>query len=325
MISNKTLAKGFACLTLLWVAAVTGFALITRDMTLPDARGMPIAALPADAFDGNRALNDIVTQVSFGPRAPGAMGHASTIAYIRTELSKTSAASTELQEWEEGGHPYTNIIARFSPENPRRILLATHYDSIVRAWRDKDHANATMPGANNSASGVALLLETARALGDLPKTPAGVDMVFFDGEEGPKALGEGDKQWRPIGSPYFVQHMESWYGGGKPETAAVFDMVCYRDLVLKPEGFSIRSARNEVARFWHIGATAYPAIFSKEHAATPIADDQRPLQKAGIPAFLVIGFEYEPWYDTTEDTPDKCSGDALQAVGMTLLRYIYSR
>src|SRR6202041_2710035 len=132
-------------------------------------------------------------------------------------------------------HAMTNIIAPIDPDAPRRMILGTHYDSIIRAYADKEHPEAPMPGANNSASGVALLLETARALSTLPPPPVGVDFVFFDGEEGPKSLGEGDREWRPLGSPYFAQHLEDFYPNAKPEQAVLFDMVCYKNLELNEE------------------------------------------------------------------------------------------
>ena len=98
----------------------------------------------------------------------------------------------------------TNIIARFKPYNPRRVIVATHFDSIVKAYRDTKKPDAPMPGANNSASGVALLLETARVLSEMPEAPpVGIDMIFFDGEEGSISIGAGDPNSHPIGSPLF--------------------------------------------------------------------------------------------------------------------------
>jgi len=323
MLSNRALARYFGIAALLWVTTLVIVSSFKQDTRLPDMRHLTLPAIPGDAWNGHRALADIVTQVSFGRRAPNTEGHAKTIEYIKVELARAPVASIETQEWTEGDLKLTNIIARIAPENPNRIVLATHYDSIVRAYRDKDYPNEIMPGANNSASGVALLLETARALGGLPPPPVGIDFVFFDGEEGAQSLGEGDKQWAPLGSPYFAARLNNWYPKQKPRAAAVFDMVCYQKLRLKPELFSLRSAREDVAKFWHIGNSIAPGLFTKEATPTPIDDDHTALQKAGIPAFLVIGFEYDPWYNTTQDTPDKCSAENLQAVGRTLLGYIF--
>jgi Zn-dependent M28 family amino/carboxypeptidase len=294
-----------------------------------------LLALPAHAqtnvevslWQGKRALSDIARQLSFGVRALDTAGHQKTIDDIKAEMKKLGIETTE-QRWHSNvagqSHDLTNLIARFAPDNPRRIILGTHYDSIVRAYRDKDHPDAPMPGANNSASGVALLLETARAV-TAAKTPprAGIDFVFFDGEEGPVSLGAGDPHWQPLGSPYFAEHLDALYPAAKPVEAVIFDMVCWREEKLKPEQASLLYASDQVNRFWNIGRTFAPTFFSAQPTTEPIFDDQIALNQARIPSFLVIGFEYEPWFNTTEDTLDKCSEAALNAVGRTLMRYIY--
>jgi hypothetical protein len=294
-----------------------------------------LLALPARAqtnadialWQGKRALEDIARLLSFGPRAPGTEGHQKTIDYITAEMKKLGINSTA-QRWHSTvagqSHDLTNVIARFAPDNPRRIILGTHYDSIIRAYRDPDHPEAPMPGANNSASGVALLLETARALrAAKAPPPAGIDFVFFDGEEGPIALGAGDPHWQPLGSPYFAQHLGELYPAAKPEQALIFDMVCWREEKLRPEQASLLYASDQVNRFWTIGRTFAPAFFSATPTSEPIFDDQIALNQARIPSFLVIGFEYEPWFNTTQDTLDKCSEAAMNAVGRTVMRYIY--
>jgi len=149
-------------------------------------------------WQGQRALADINTLVGFGPRAMDVPGHRKTIDMIVAEMKKLGVTARE-QSWNSTvagqNHAMTNVIAPMYPEAARRLILGTHYDSIIRAYADKDHPDAPMPGANNSASGVALLLETARAL-HAQKTPPGigVDFIFFDGEEGPLSLGAVDPQ-----------------------------------------------------------------------------------------------------------------------------------
>lgn len=280
------------------------------------------------AWSGQRAMNDISTQLSFGVRALDSRGHERTVGFIVRELAATSAR-VSLQQWSETEgsetHHLTNIIARFDPKQPRRILLGTHYDSIARAYRDSMRPNAPMPGANNSASGVALLLETARVLSASRRRPnEGVDIVFFDAEEGPKSLGAGDPQWRALGSPYFARHIEENYLTGLPTESIIFDMVCYRRLQLFPEASSLQSEPDRVRAFWRLGREIAPSIFLDAPEAGPIGDDQTALIHAGIPSDLIIGFDYDPWFNTTKDTVDKCSASSLSAVGTTLLAYLFS-
>jgi len=279
-------------------------------------------------WQGKRALADIVRQVGFGVRAMDTPGHRKTIDMIEAELRALGLSPRE-QSWHSTvagqNHAMTNIIAPMYPGATPRMILGTHYDSIVRAYRDPDHPDAPMPGANNSASGVALLLETARALRAQKIPPGiGVDFVFFDGEEGPISLGAGDAHWQPLGSPYFTEHLAETYPAAKPQQAMIFDMVCWREEKLHPEQASLLYAADQIDKFWNIGRTFAPAFFNATPTPVPIFDDQIALDDASIPAFLVIGFEYEPWFNTTGDTPDKCSEAALDGVGRSVLRYIYA-
>ncbi len=285
--------------------------------------------VPIENWKGERAMADIAAQLQFSPRSIGAPGHEQTIRFIEAELAKTSAKAIRTQRWsytapDGTAYQLTNIIASFNPENPRRIIAGTHYDSLVRAYRDRESPNAPMPGANNSASGVAVLLETARVLSGLPDTPLGVDFVFFDGEEGPKALGAGDPDWIALGSPYFAEHLDEVYPRGKPEKSVIFDMVCYRNLDLSPDASSVAYAKQDVLKFWEIGRSIAPSVFHLGPLEAPIGDDQTALAGAGIPSFLVIDFKYEPWFNTTQDTIDKCSAASLEAVGRTLVKYLYA-
>jgi Zn-dependent M28 family amino/carboxypeptidase len=271
-------------------------------------------------------MQDIVKQLSFGARSLNTPGHQVEIGWIKSELEAASlpvvVQSGTTEEQRGRRFAMTNIIGRLNPMLQKRIIVGTHYDSIIRAYADRQDPNGPMPGANNSASGVALLLETARWLAH--DKSVGVDFVFFDGEEGPLSLGAGDPNWYPIGSPYFVSRLAELYPGRRPAKGVIFDMVCYDKLVLKPEPSSLRAAEADVIKFWSIGTRIAPAIFKPTLASGTIFDDQTALNEAGIPSFLVIGFEYDPWFNTTRDTADKCSAHSLEAVGRTLAQYLLS-
>ncbi|MGJ5007711.1 M28 family peptidase [Bradyrhizobium oligotrophicum] len=291
------------------------------------------AAHAADAkielWDGQRAMSVIADLLRFTPRSMGEPGHQKTIDYIKDAMAKSAADAVLTQSFSAKGDdgkaiPLTNIIARFQVQNPRRVIVATHYDSIIKAYRDPKSPDAPMPGANNSASAVALLLETARVLSLSPRPDVGIDLIFFDGEEGPKSLGAGDPTWRPLGSPHFAANLKTYYPTHKPEKAVDFDMVCDRDLKLQPEPSSLASALPEVKKFWSIGSRIAPQAFSPEPTTYPISDDHTALQQAGIPSFLVIDFDYEPYFNTTQDTIEQCSAQSLETVGRTLLRYLYT-
>jgi glutaminyl-peptide cyclotransferase len=312
------------------VIAAAAVAVSGARFSLHDSAAADPAVIPVDVWSGDRAMGDIAAQLNFTPRSIGAPGHQQTIEYIASQLAKTPFTAISKQRWTYRGedgidHAMTNVVVRLSPSNPRRIIVGTHYDSIVRAYADTKNPDAPMPGANNSASGVALLLETARALGRLPPPPIGIDMIFFDGEEGPKSLGAGDPNWYALGSPYFTAHLGDYYADRKPESGVIFDMVCYRQLQLKPERSSVAYAKDQAVKFWSIGSIVAPDVFSRTLTPFPISDDHTALTAAGIPSLLVIDFEYDPWFNTTQDTIDKCSAASLADVGRTLLRYLYAQ
>lgn len=272
-------------------------------------------------FSGDNALARINTIVGFGSRAIGTPGHEVLKNHIIESLSASGITITR-DEWSERGAQFTNIIGRINPNAPDRIILGTHYDSIARAYNDKQDPNGMMPGANNGASGVALLLEVARSINSTYATSTtGIDIVFFDAEEGVEALGEGSRAWSPIGSTHFAEILSTHYPTKAPAQAIIFDMVCDKDLLIAKEKYSTLSAEHAVNRFWDIGEKIAPHAFYNKVKYT-IGDDHLPLAQKGIPSFLIIDFDYKPWYNTTQDTPDKCSSESLGIVGNTLLNYL---
>ena len=236
-------------------------------------------------WQGPRALADIAKQLSFGVRALDTPGHQKTIDYIEAELAparhRDQRAALDLDASAAPTTPCQYRRAVCARERRAALILGTHYDSIVRAYRDKDHPDAPMPGANNSASGVALLLETARALHGC-QDPAALRhrFVFFDGEEGPISLGAGDPHWQRSARPISPGASGDFYPAAMPEKAAIFDMVCWRDEKLEPELSSLDDASDEVEKFWTIGRTFAPGFFSlDDRRLQPIFDDQTALNE----------------------------------------------
>src|SRR3989344_2121882 len=279
-------------------------------------------------FEGANAMTDIRTIVALGSREIGSEGN-NALGNLLLKRMQDLHIDAARDSWvhvtdDNRPIPLSNIIARYNPEAKKRIILGTHYDSISRAYRDKKDPNAYMPGANNSASGVALLLEAARTLSlDHASSTLGIDFVFFDGEEGATALGGGDPNWTPLGSTHFAAMYPALYLAGKPDHAVLFDMVCDEDLGIAKEAYSYNAAKEEQSRFWDIGGALAPLVF--DHSVKhKIGDDHLPLIAAGIPSFLVIDFDYEPWFNTTNDTPSHCSANSLTLVGETLMHYLAS-
>ena len=262
-----------------------------------------------ESFDGQRALADVQTQVAFGPRTPGSTGHAQVVEWMREELSDAGWES-RIQSAEMLGHQIHNVIAYRGEEQPR-IIIAAHYDTRLFADNDPDPAMRLepVPGANDGASGVAVLLELARVL---PEEDNSTWLVFFDAEDNGRIEG-----WDWIlGSQAFVAELDF-----RPEAVVIVDMIGDADQNIYIERNSDPALVQEI---WSVAAElGYDGAFIPE-AKYSILDDHTPFLQAGIPAVDIIDFDY-PYWHTVEDTADKISAGSLQAVGETLQEWIARR
>lgn len=278
-------------------------------------------------FDGQEILALIAQQLHYGPRYPTALGHKQVQDFIITEM-RTLADRIKTQTWvhsEANGQSYElkNIIAQFYPEKQKRIIVGTHYDSQKISFNNLLDKNQPSPGANNSASGTALLLEFARLLNNAKEKPeVGIDIVFFDGEEGEESQGADFSGWKPLGSVYFTEHLPEIYGGNKPGSGAVLDMICDKNLEILKESSSIDLAPEQTNAFWQIASEVNESVFRNE-MTREIRDDHTSLNQAGIPSFLVIDYDYPCWAKTC-DSIDKCSAESLETVLEALWNYVHS-
>lgn len=278
-------------------------------------------------INGNEMLALIDQQLSFGPRYLSSPGHKKEQNFLIAEM-RALMPESRVQTWSFQGpegkrYELKNIIGRFNPENNNRIILATHYDSKRFADRDSSDKNQPVPGADDSASGVAVLTELARFLNTTGKKPGiGIDFVFFDGEEGKENLKGDYSDWKPLGSTYFSEHISELYPDKKPQAGIVLDMVCDRVLTIPREISSQRQAGSLNNSFWQIAKKTDSQVF-RNSSGLEIEDDHSPLIKSGIPSILLIDYDY-PYFHTTEDTPDKCSDGSLKTVAQAVNNYLYS-
>jgi glutaminyl-peptide cyclotransferase len=150
----------------------------------------------------------------------------------------------------------------------------------------------------------------------------GVDLVFFDGEEGEEDQGGNYTNWKPLGSNYFAQNLNEIYGDKKPVSGLVLDMVCDKDLKILMEQSSVEKAPVQTKAFWDIARKVNKNVFVNR-VGSKIGDDHDPLNQAGIPTFLVIDPDYPPFH-TTNDTLDKCSAESLETVAEAVVQYLRS-
>ncbi len=205
----------------------------------------------------------------------------------------------------------TNLVAHFRPKAKERILFGAHWDSRPWADRDPDPKLRTRPvlGANDGASGVAVLLEVARVLRKTG-TPIGVDLVLFDGED----LGtEENPSGFFRGSTRYVERM----GDERPMFVIVVDMVGKTDLTLQWEANSRKQASNVVDLVWGEARELRVGNF-RSVPGPAVYDDHVPFLNASIPAIDLIDFSFPEWH-TTHDSPAVCSSRSLEAVGSVLV------
>jgi len=283
----------------------------------------PMPVIPE--FVGSRAFDLLVQQTSFGPRNPGSAGHHGCLQFLVSFLT-SKADNVRTQEFTHAGYDgetlrLTNIIASFQPASASRILLCAHWDTRPRAERDPDKTRRDQPilGANDGASGVAVLLEIAALMKTTPP-PIGVDIVLFDGED---YGNEGDLSKYLLGSRYFSRTAPTNY---QPRYGILVDMVGDADLEIPKEPQSVRSAPDVVRNVWDIARELGITQFS-DRIGDEIIDDHIPLNEAGIKTIDIIDFAYPDqshrYWHTHNDLPEQCSSESLGAVGTVLTTVIY--
>ncbi len=279
-------------------------------------------------FDEDQAFDYLLKQCEFGPRNPSSDGYYQCLDFMISELEQT-AEEIIIQEFSyrerrtKKNHDLQNIIARYNPDSEFQTIISCHWDT--RPWADqeenrRDHEQPII-GANDGASGVAVLLELARIMGESPP-PIGVNLVFFDGED----MGiPGENETYCQGSRYFAKNLPI----PKPNEAINLDMVGDKQLHLPVEKYSLEFHPELVRYLWgradDMGLDAFD--ITPQHA---IYDDHVPLyQIAGIPSIDLIDFKYPNPYTnfwhTLDDLPENCSAESLDQVGRLMVDYIYNR
>lgn len=271
------------------------------------------AAPPAGEFDAAQAMARVAEQQAFGNRIPGTPGHAAMAVWLDS-LARLGADTVIVQRWNHvtlNGDtlPMVNVIARFNPDNPDRILYMAHWDTRPHAdAADSRDSTLPVPGANDGASGVAVLLGVMDALKKQPPK-IGVDLLFEDGEDYGKFVD--DYHDVMIGARHFAAAIPP---PAKPKFAVLWDMVGAKNLRIEQEGYSAIAAPALLDQIWTLAERmGYGHIFAQE-SGSAIIDDHKMLIDAGVPTVDVIGWPYLFWH-TPDDTIDKLSQDSFQAVG----------
>ena len=283
-------------------------------------------------FNGQRAYDHLVAICEIGPRKSGSEGMLRQQQMLKEHFTSIGG-KVEMQEFTttdpNDRSPVTmaNMIVTWHPDRKERILLCAHYDTRPFPDRDPTNPRGVFIGANDGASGTALLCEMGRHMPTF-ESKYGVDFVLFDGEE----LVYNDRRDRSryfMGSKYFAswyvrESLPYRYRGG-----VLLDMVGDKELHLFQERNSLRwpDTRPMVRDIWAIAAK----LGVSEFVARPgheVRDDHLPLRNtARIPTLDIIDFDYprpggDSYWHTTEDTADKCSALSLAKVGWVVHEWL---
>ncbi len=273
-------------------------------------------------FDGQRAFSYIEKQVSFGPRVPDTDNSRRCREYL-IEFFDSLGAKTDTMEFPHNdkitGKAMTmvNVLASFDAagEGAKRYLFAAHYDSRPRAEYDPDTTKRGewIDGANDGASGVAVLMELANLLSQQPLNVS-IDFALLDGEDYGRP---GDLSEYCLGAKDMILRDIK----GKYEWAIIVDLIGDKDLRIPREANSQKYFPDLNNQVWNIAKELGETAFV-DTVGTPIYDDHLSFMTIKLPAIVIIDFNYKYWH-TTHDTPDKCSPQSLRAVGNVLTTLIY--
>ncbi|MBI65285.1 MAG: hypothetical protein CMG64_03225 [Candidatus Marinimicrobia bacterium] len=274
-------------------------------------------------FDAEKAFSYLEKQCDFGPRYPGSKGHLEFKNYLNDFL--TNKGDTLIAYEHIVKHPYEdydiplyNFLIRFNLKSSNRILFLAHWDTREIADQDKDEKNHDLPilGANDGASGIALLMILTEILEKNPLNNIGVDILFVDGED----LGRfGEIENYCLGTSKFCEKLPNPI----PNYAICLDMIADHDPQFLIEPYSWEQAPFLVQSIWSLANDLGYTEFRAEFYKTYIYDDHRRLYlDSYIPAIDIIDFDYPHWH-TLQDTPENCSPKGLKIVGNVISEFIY--
>ena len=291
----------------------------------PMAKKDPVS-IPA--FNGDNAYSHVAKQLSFGYRVPGTVAHKEQIEWMAATMENLGATvhrqNFEADFLDQKDVECTNIMAQFNPGHPRRVLLAAHFDSRMIADKDSERIDEPIPGADDGASGVAVLMELARVISE-QEIDLGVDFLFFDAEDQGNNKDRGS--WA-LGSQLWSQQKTP--KGYKAKYGILLDMVGSEKATFGKEGYSTKYAPQLTKKVWTLAKRMGYSDLFQDSTAGGIEDDHYYINTiAKIPMIDIINLKpddrqsFGDYHHTHDDDLSIISKRSLRVVGQVVTAVLY--
>ena len=291
------------------------------------------------SFQSDSAFRYIEEQCNFGPRLLGTPEADKCAEWIKSQFERMGCAVAEqkaqVSTWDGTKMPCRNIIASYNTSATSRIMLCAHWDT--RPWADNDpnpdNHKTPVLGANDGASGVAVMIEIARLLQSQPLQGVGVDFICFDAEdmgtpEWAEPLTDDQDTWC-LGSKVWAEQAAA--SGYRPKYGILLDMVGGRGATFSHEQVSMYFASNIVKKVWNLASDlGYGQFFPYQEGGTLVDDHINVNTIAQIPCIDIVPYfadgpsSFGPTWHTINDTPENIDKNVLEAVGQTVLQLLYN-
>ena len=335
----------FYIILLLIVTVFT--ACVTKEKKVIEATQKQVASLVLPEFSADSAFKFVKEQCDFGPRVPNTKAHVACGDYLISKMRQWSdtvyVQAGIVKAFDGTNLRFRNVIASFNPKAKSRILFFAHWDT--RPWADQDTVDTDKPisGADDGASGVAVLMEIARVLNNCRVTKfcdstntkfcestIGIDIAFFDAEDyGKSGGGPESEDSYALGTQYWAKkpHVSNYTA----DFGILLDMVGAKNARFLKEGLSKQQAGFVVDNVWSMANNlGYSGYFIYQDGGW-ITDDHVYVNKIDIPSIDIINLQpgskngFAPHWHTHSDNIDNIDPNTLKAVGQTLIGIIFQK